>query len=249
MKHVVILTNYRSASQHLVNLMHNTIIGCTIPKYSIESTEILNHDVDTFPLATRLRYFKNNFGRLPKDWEEVLDHSIEITKEYMSNYKLFKIFKESMPINHKYSDWLLENFSSNKINAINLERKNTLHRFVSLKVAEKKQMWHTQMEVKSATKVEVSVDELLYFIDKDITCNNAYHDKFKDCVYNLSYEDLVRDPKNSVINMTKWFQELIGPFENTTLKQTNPFTMQEVINNYKEVEKKLVGTEHEWMLY
>lgn len=251
MKPIVILTNFRSASQHFVNLINNMIIGCTIPKYTLESTEILNYYLpeEQNPYATRHLYFKNKFNRSPINEEEILEHAIEITKKYLNNFKLFKLFKEMIPLNILYSEWLLENIKTNKINAVNLIRKNALHRYISLRISEQTKIWHTCDTIKSITHVTVDIYNLLYFIQNDKVINNSYDEKYGDYVYNLYYEDLVRDPKNSIINVAQWFNELIGPFENTNLKITNPFNMRDVITNYKDVENCLLNTENEWMLY
>jgi len=250
----VILADYRSGSQYLVNAMANTIIDCKIPHYATESTEILNVNVseEVVPKATRFQYFRNNFNRPPIDKNEMLRHAVNITELYLQNYNLFKIFKEEvikedMAINNNYCDWLINETNNGRINCINLIRKNTLHRFVSLKVAEKSGIWHTNIKRSTPTVIHVDVNNLLEFINHSSNVNDKIQQLFKNS-YTLYYEDLIRDPKTSIINLAKWYNMYIGVFENPYTKPTNPFKMTDVISNYTEVCKKLHDTEYAWML-
>jgi hypothetical protein len=145
--------------------------------------------------------------------------------------------------------------------AVVLERKNTLRLVISRLHAMRKGQWHvaesSDTEVKTAS-VHVNLDNvygsgstLLENLDYFAGLHNKIGPSLKDYkTLNLTYEDDIAP--NPLIGYERCCQFLeLPPWEGVSvrLKKMNPFSLNEMIDNFGDVEKNLAGTCYEWMLY
>lgn len=242
---LMILTQPRSGSEFLCTTLSRCMVSCRYPIH--ESSETINFGIgkQDNPNATRFTYFNDKFGRDHKDDQEILDNAINIQEEYFKKYDIAKIFKSEwcMPHNSEYWNWLSNH---SHIKTVHLIRNNTLRRFVSHTISQKTGIWHTEKPL-NLTRIDINIPLLFDYIklskEEDEWVKTIFHS-----AYNIYYDDIVRDIKDSVKNLLKWAKILIGVLEIPMLKQTNPFDLRSIIINYDDVYSVLKGTDDFWML-
>jgi len=142
-----------------------------------------------------------------------------------------------------------------------LERKNYLRVIVSSLIANRTRQWH-QPNFIHAKLIPIHLD--VNNIQNDRTNKplmdflQEYEDDFrlirkvlKDSskVLYLTYEEhLAKDPLLAYKRIISFAG--LDPYQVTVrFSKTNPFSLQDMIINFKEVKSKLLGTSFEWMLY
>ena len=162
-------------------------------------------------------------------------------------------------INIDFDTFLKEIEKLNFNNFILLERKNYLKQFISFKFAKKTKILHTKQKAKKINTLYIKPENCLWFKEKKTLIEHfKYLDNFYDNTKNiikskkhllLTYEDDILH--NPTVAYEKICDFLKIEYQNpkVNLKRTNPFPLNEVIENYMEVENYLKGSKYEWMLY
>ena len=140
-----------------------------------------------------------------------------------------------------------------------LRRKNLLRKIVSSRIASKHRHHISSDENRKRMKAHMDLDgtfgkweerSLLDNIDKLAGDYETISDSIEgDHVLELTYEDdIYESPLRAYRKIVDFLGEEREEVE-VKLKKTNPFPLRELIANFEEVEDRLKGTEHEWMLY
>jgi hypothetical protein len=140
-----------------------------------------------------------------------------------------------------------------------LERQNWLRKVVSSLVAHRKNAFH-QAATSRAERLKVKLDIQRISIDSDAKPLIAYFDDWSrkfaalrqlvsdDRTLELSYErDIEGNPITAYLKCCEFLK--IEPFSpEVRLGKTNPFPLDEIVENWDEVRAALEGTTYEWML-
>ncbi|MFM8857193.1 MAG: hypothetical protein ACKOI2_08335 [Actinomycetota bacterium] len=135
-----------------------------------------------------------------------------------------------------------------------LRRGNVLRQFVSLKIAEKDEVWkqpaHTSRSDVRSRAVEIGVEELLAYEEHQ---NRTYRE-FEELivgmpVHRVGYEDLTADLDIELAKVGE-FLGTGSPNKSLPLKflHQNPEPLRELISNYEKLTSNLVSTGHERFL-
>ena len=139
-----------------------------------------------------------------------------------------------------------------------LERSNLLRRSVSAHLAERNR-YHTKEEVKKVSTVPINVKSFQFgakqfpLIDHFKNIEDEYRRLNEllqdDQCLTINYEkDILPDPLIAYEKICD-FLNIEDQDPDIRYKRTNPFPLNEVIENFKEVEDLLKGTKYEWMLW
>lgn len=139
-----------------------------------------------------------------------------------------------------------------------LRRKNLLRKLVSSITASQYTSHISSTEERKRMSVHVNVDrvgdrqkrplrvQIDRYLDEYETV--AQHIKGEHALH-LTYEDdIYESPMRAYRKVVDFLGEEYEEVEIKT-KKTNPFPLHDLIANFEEVEARLKGTEHEWMLY
>lgn len=153
---------------------------------------------------------------------------------------------------------LLYGFQVHKF--IILHRRNYLRHLVSGEVGRKKKSWHVVNKSVMPTSINIDISSVtIGRREVNTPLLEAFH--FRDEQYNklkkllsakdvllLSYEDdILTDPRIAYEKICDFFG-VQSQKPDVRLSRTNPFTLQEMIENFEDVEMVLSGTKYEWML-
>ena len=140
-----------------------------------------------------------------------------------------------------------------------IKRKNYLSQIVSVLVGRKKKQWHSENKTDKVTKIKVDVNNykagyelnlplLEYFesIDKQYKLLGELVDE-KNMI-TISYEEDIEKDPFIAYNKICDFIEIDNQEPIISYKKTNPFSLEDMIENFEEVELILMGTKYEWML-
>lgn len=140
-----------------------------------------------------------------------------------------------------------------------LKRQNYLRRVVSILVSRKKGEWHTSTEISKPTKIIVDTSNLVVIKDYCISLLkhfeevDDYYSRLENLLINrktlnLIYEnDIMDDPKVAYQKVCN-FLEIEYQEPNISMKRTNPFSLEDMVENLDEVRRCLAGTKYHWML-
>jgi len=140
-----------------------------------------------------------------------------------------------------------------------LERQNWLRKIVSSIVAQRKNVFHQTVN-SQAEPTKVILDVKRICIDGEVKPLMAYFDEWTrkfatlrrllsgDRILELSYErDIEDNPITAYVKCCNFLE--IEPFlPEVRLGKTNPFPLDEIVDNWDEVLAALQGTVYEWML-
>lgn len=198
------------------------------------------------------------------------DVSVDKTLPWMEQRRVSKIFgfetkyMEHQHLSYKCLDIKLEKYvqllkKQRYTKFIVLHRKNYLRKLISGFVALNKNKWHTNSGVKGAQAIELDLSYFGYECD----LGSALLDYFRrtdsryealqeilshELALNLIYEeDILGDPFVAYEKACNFLGVVVEPAE-VSLRRTNPFAYDEMLSNFDEVRKALLGTEYEWML-
>jgi len=140
-----------------------------------------------------------------------------------------------------------------------LHRKNYLRQAISIAVGMQTNRWHSHTAIKSAAKVIMDVKAFPTGYQKDsllelFHCMDKNYKKLKDILFSqktifLNYEqDIQKDPRKAYRKICH-FLDIEDTHPKIELKRTNPFPLNESIENFDEVKDALENTEYSWMLY
>jgi hypothetical protein len=139
-----------------------------------------------------------------------------------------------------------------------LHRENYLRRAISVEVARKTKVLHSNNEVKSATKVVIDINafqtgvrkepllELFHCIDENYRklCDMLLPD---EAIF-LSFEqDIQEYPRKAYLKVCR-FLDIKDACPKINFKRTNPFSYEELIENFDEVKAAIRSTQYSWML-
>ena len=140
-----------------------------------------------------------------------------------------------------------------------LHRKNYLRKQISGLNFKQFDIRHTNITGTTPKKVFIDTEKTELFNEKDgLIKTYDYYDQYfksltkklitKKTLY-LTYEDdILPDPRIAYQKICKLLEiNIENPKVN--LKRTNPFALNEMIENYDETCDALTGTKHEWMLH
>jgi len=143
-----------------------------------------------------------------------------------------------------------------------LDRRNRLRKIISSIIAHKHpNKWHIKRELDNKpVKLKIDCNKVVIDFDSKplIEYLKDYDQQFevlgellknKTNYLKLYYEDDIQeDPQKAYINVCNYLN--ISHLElNTSLKRTNPFKIETMVENFKELESYLKNTPYEWMLY
>jgi hypothetical protein len=138
-----------------------------------------------------------------------------------------------------------------------LHRKNYLRKAVSAEVGRMNQVWHTTEAASKATSVKIDLESFELGNRKDpliklfVQLDESYaeiQELLPAGSLLLTYEDdVLHEPNIGYLRACDYLgiepRKVTVPFE-----RTNPFRLEEMIENFGEIQNLLCGTKYEWML-
>jgi len=141
------------------------------------------------------------------------------------------------------------------IQKVILTRKNILRGEVSRQIAWKTNHWFSYKDSKDCESISFDIKK--FFENRDRW--NKLVDELKNgleergqAYINIYFEDLISEKQQTILND---IYDHIGVSrlkvdpKTIKTKRQNPYGLKDIVENYDELEKALVGTEIEWMLY
>lgn len=151
--------------------------------------------------------------------------------------------------------WIIHYAMENQLPIIHLTRKNLASIFVSARLADKNQIWHTNKknDIKISSVV-INVKKLLNFIERtanEVKLITSWTKNYPNLV-NIEYENMIDDRGLFNINIANKLSLVLGvdPFEKKKpliVKQAKKCLSESIIN-YDEVKESFNGTKYEWMM-
>ena len=130
-----------------------------------------------------------------------------------------------------------------------LERQNYLRVITSGRVAKKTSCYHIKSKTTPiVTKIYINPENL----DSSIRKFADFYTELKmllgqNCLWLLYEKDILQNP-NIAFHKVIDFLKLEQLEATVSLRRTNPYPLQEIIENFDEISVQLKGTAHEWML-
>lgn len=198
---------------------------------------------------------RKKFVKQTLDW----NRSATISKIYGFETKyLSSLHLSERCIDMSFSDYLkcLNELQFTKF--IVLHRKNYLRRVVSGEVGRKTKSWHTTKDMSQPTKIKIDLSSIKTG-ERYIPLLESFHHVDKnfrtlkknltgsDALFLTYEEDILEDP-TVAYNKICDFLCLHGDSPDIPLGRTNPFSYEEMIENFDEIVEVLTNTEYEWML-
>jgi len=197
-------------------------------------------------------------GNMPKDAIKILrnDMLLALTRHYGFAIKPFHF----PLISYTLVSYLkhLDDLKYNKF--IVLDRKNRLRKIVSSIIMHQYQIGHIgKNTLAKRKKIYINIDSVKidfenkrlieYLIDYDKQFEELKSKLADRNTIILTYEeDIESDPKQAYNRICE-FLKLDPASVKVKFAKTNPFAVQEMIENFEDLEKVLRGTSYEWMLY
>jgi len=140
-----------------------------------------------------------------------------------------------------------------------IKRENYLRQVVSVLVGRMKKEWHSQNRTDKVTKVRIDIDNYVagfnlklslidYFKRIDAQYQLLESLLKTDKILTISYEnDIEKDPFVAY-NKVCVFLKVANENPKISYRKTNPFLLEDMIENYDEVKQVLKETKYEWML-
>ncbi len=196
------------------------------------------------------------------------NHSFDYLKYDIKNNKNYNYGFEIkfMPYQHLREDWIGENINTVVSKLINLRfnkfiilnRKNYLKRLTSQYVAKELNLWHTKKEPEKPTKIYINPEKIwigntsLTLIEYFKSLDSHYKEleqllQHQECLHLTYEEDIETDPYIAYEKIVN-FLNIDYLNVNIDLKKTNPYELNQVIENYSEIEDILTKADYKWML-
>ena len=145
---------------------------------------------------------------------------------------------------------LLEKLVHDKgVKKIFLLRRNELRRVTSAKLAEKSQIWHLkENEERPKNKINIDINKFIEeyeWLERQLKKYFAIIEKTKQNYLCIYYEDL---NKEDSLNKIQLFLKVPKRGLSSQFIKQNPESLEELIENFSELESAFVGTKLEWML-
>jgi LPS sulfotransferase NodH len=158
----------------------------------------------------------------------------------------FKIFYHHPVYDHsgKVWDYLL---NCKDLRVIHLRRENLLRALVSMKIAEKTDVWKVSQEQSESVdkRIQLSVQECLDVFCKTRQWENEANEKFaNNPVMELTYEQLTSDYQRKMRDVQKFLGVKPADLHPLSSKQ-NPEALADLIVNYSDLEDHFAGTDWE----
>jgi len=138
-----------------------------------------------------------------------------------------------------------------------LHRKNYLKRAISVQVAKEIGKWHSKERVVSAKKVYIDINSfqtgfrqeplLDLFASMDESYDRLRHSVPSNSLF-LTYEDDILNNPLSAYEKVCEFLDLKNEKPEINLHRTNPFSYEQMVLNFEEIEAVLRNTKYSWML-
>ncbi len=141
---------------------------------------------------------------------------------------------------------LMETLNQPKI--IILYRKNLLETYVSLKIAQKNNLWYSEKQVNDDS-IEIEPEKLLNYVQrqyelwKDVFSSLG---KYENLIF-LSYESLATDTDNSMSKLFNFFHLHAHKTRTVSVRQ-NPLPLYLKLKNYEELSKNYDFSDQKWQL-
>lgn len=206
------------------------------------------------------RYMENEQKKVP-GFIECIDHArnLKVSRIYGFETKYLPQQHLSLPcINMTLEDYVgyLRHLGFTKF--IVLHRENYLRRAISAEVGRKTKIMHSNNEVKSATKVIIDITAFQTGVRKEsllelFHCMNENYKKLCDILMPneaifLSFEkDILEDPRKAYVKICR-FLDIKDTYPKIKNKRTNPFSYEELIENFDDVKAAIQNTQYSWML-
>ena len=141
------------------------------------------------------------------------------------------------------------------IRVVVLRRENVLRQFVSLKIAEKDEIWkqpaHTSRSDVRSRAVEIGVEELLAYEEQQHQTYAQFEELIAGMpVHHMAYEELTTDFDAELVKLGEFLGAGL-PNKSLTLKflHQNPEPLRELISNYEVLRSDLMSAGHERFLW
>lgn len=243
--------------QQNIAMMHIGRVGSTV------IGDMMNQHPDIF-------WDGEPFEKLMRIGSEKPDNFVETTIRKSQNKQISKLFSfatKFLPEQHLWEECidmdlesyikLLQNMGFKRY--IIIKRKNYLRQVISILVGEKKKKWHSKKEVNEATKINVPINNfeseyklklplIDYFNRIDRQYSLLEEILNPDQVLIINYEkDIMNDPFKAY-NKVCGFMGVKSLSPKINFRKTNPFLLNEMIDNFEEVKMSLKNTKYSWML-
>jgi LPS sulfotransferase NodH len=153
------------------------------------------------------------------------------------------IYQENQNENYKIIYDYLRDVKNLKI--IHLQRKNILSNYVSLKIAQKTDVWiKIRGESINDLKLKINYEDCLNYFQQTRALEKKHEVLFShksQQIYNVYYEDLITNKFQAIENLQKFLGIECLPLISYTKKQEKRL-LSEIIINYNELKKKFENT-------
>jgi hypothetical protein len=160
----------------------------------------------------------------------------------------FKVNYSQIKRHPEIASWIKQNH----LNILHLIRKNHLKRLVSHKIANIRNLRHSTQPVEPI-KVHIDpktlIDDFQRRQKRFAKFTNRFKDTFEVPFLEVAYESLVADFNSEIQKVLKFLE--IDTLQQLTseLVKVNSDSLEDIIENYSEVEQTLTNTEFENLLY
>jgi LPS sulfotransferase NodH len=138
-----------------------------------------------------------------------------------------------------------------------LHRKNYLRRAISVQVGRERGKWHSKERSMSPTKIHIDINSFQTGVRREpllelFACMDESYDLLRHSLSSnslfITYEDDIQNDPLSAYGKVCEFLDLENEKPKIDLHKTNPFSYEQMISNFEEVEAVLKGTKYSWML-
>lgn len=240
-----------------VFMMHTGRVGSTVVADLLNQHPKVHWDGEIYP--KRRDYYKNSLTkdsidflkfkmrqqRKPVYGFELKSANAQMTRPQSVNYDLKSFIRQIEKIGFEYF--------------ILIERKNYLRQYISLHKARESKIHHTLQDVKNYKKIVFDPKNCHWFHKTTHLCEHfKYLDRFYENTaellasknrLHLIYEDDILPNPEAAYQKISDFLDLKPRKPEIRLKRTNPFSIEEMTDNYSAVAQALNATKYEWMLH
>jgi len=243
--------------KHNVAMMHIGRVGSTV------LGDMMNQHPKIFwdgePFERLMRIGKNK----PKDFvaQIITESSNKLA------VPIYSFATKFMPQQHLWHECINMDLASylsvlQKMNIdefIFIKRENYLKQVISVLVGRKKKEWHSQNKTTKITKINIDIQEYEAGYDLKLPLIEYFEriDKQYELLLDLvnskkllliSYEkDIEKDPFKAYTKVCE-FLKIKNANPKISFRKTNPFLLEDMIENYNEVKLILENTRYAWML-
>ena len=237
----LILANMRTGSRWLHDLIDSHPEACCLH-------ELLNGA--ELHLTKNREFFREKFGYPTPMFPPALKMGWYFLSAFRKHHAAgFRLFPEHM--SYPGSEELVRKWNdAEDVRVIELQRKNLLRSYTSLRIAEEFDIWRVEYRADYTSierRVKIDPEAFTEYATQLKNASQELRERLEERpLIRVAYEDLLQEPEEQC-NRLLDFLDLPRHALSSDIKRTNPEPLPQLITNWPELVGKLSGTEYEWM--